>query len=224
MATPRLGPIEHRLAAILAAGVGRREFIALVCGVAGGWPLAAHAQQRERVRRIGVLLGVAENDPQLRTRIKAFQQALQELGWVEGRNIRIDYRWTSNDADLARRYGSELIALAPEVVFAAPHSSVAALHQQTHKIPIVFVQSGDPVQAGFAQSLARPGGNITGFVGFEATISAKYLQLLKDVAPHLARVAVVQAGRGHWEACAICCRHGRAAVWNTGRDRDGFGG
>jgi putative ABC transport system substrate-binding protein len=169
----------------------RREFIA-IAGGAVAWPLAAWAQQVERMRRIGVLMGRSANDPEGQAFVAAFLQGLQELGWSDGRNVTIDTRWfTGNSAD-ARKYAAELVALAPDVILAHSSSAVAALGQITRTVPIVFVNVTDPVGAGYVDSLARPGGNITGFVSFEYSISGKWLQLLKEIAPGVTRVAVLR--------------------------------
>src|SRR6478672_461422 len=145
----------------------RREFITLVGGAAAAWPLAARAQQPDRIRQIGVLLNLAADDPEGRVAIAAFREGLQQLGWAEGRNVRIDVRWGEDDVERERRYAAELIALAPDVVLAAGSVSVAALQRATRAIPIVFVGVVDPVGAGFVEALARPGGNATGFMLFE---------------------------------------------------------
>jgi putative tryptophan/tyrosine transport system substrate-binding protein len=146
----------------------RREFITLLGGGAAGWPLAVRAQQPERMRRIGVLTsGAIADDPDGRARSAAFLQGLQQLGWTDGRNIRIDYRWGAGDADNLRKYAAELVALAPDVILASGTATVAPLLQETRTVPIVFVQVTDPVGAGFVDSLAKPGGNATGFVLFE---------------------------------------------------------
>ena len=142
----------------------RREFITLLGGAAAAWPLAARAQQRERMRRIGVLLPAAADDPEAQARVAAFLQGLQQLGWTIGRNVRIDYRWAATNADRIRRHAAELVALAPDVILAAGSPAVAALQQATRTVPIVFASVADPVGAGFVESLARPGGNATGFM------------------------------------------------------------
>jgi putative tryptophan/tyrosine transport system substrate-binding protein len=170
----------------------RREFVALLSG-AVVWPLAARAQQRDRMRRIGVLTNLAEDDPVVRARLTAFLQGLQELGWTDGRNIRIDTRWGADDPDLSRRYAAELIALVPDLVLAATTANVGALQQATRTVPIVFAGVSDPVGAGLVASLARPGGNTTGFSLSEYGISVKWLELLKQIAPRVSRVAVIQA-------------------------------
>jgi putative ABC transport system substrate-binding protein len=176
----------------------RREFITLLGGAAVAWPLVVRAQQRERVRHIGVLMGFTEGDAGWQVNVAALRAGLQELGWVDGRNVRIDYRWPAGDRDRLRRYSAEIVALAPDVIFACPHFAVTALLEQTRDIPIVAVQSGDLVEAGFAQTHARLGGNVTGFTMFEATINTKYLQLLKDIAPQVARVCVMQSENSAW--------------------------
>src|SRR5262245_17244474 len=170
----------------------RREFITLAGGAAAAWPLAARAQQAERVRRVGVLMNLTADDDEASRRVTALAQGLQQLGWTDGRNVRIDYRWGAIDADRARRYAAELVALAPDVVLAAGSSAVAALQHSTRPVPMVFVNVADPVGAGFVDSLARPGGNATGFIVFEYVISAKWLELLKEIAPQLKRVAVLR--------------------------------
>src|SRR5262245_56851938 len=169
----------------------RREFITLLGGAAA-WPLAARAQQPDRVRRVGVLMNLAVGDPEGEARIAAFVQALQRLGWSEGRNLRIDYRWAADDAGAFHRYAEELLALAPDVILAAATPSVQALQQATRTVPIVFAIVADPVGAGFVDSLARPGGNATGFTPFEYGISGKWLELLKEIAPRVTRVAVLR--------------------------------
>jgi putative ABC transport system substrate-binding protein len=152
----------------------------------------AEAQPSERLRRIGVLLYLQEDDPEARTYVAAFLQGLQKLGWIVGRNVQIDYRWTAGDADRVRKYAAELIALAPDVILTAGSAHVGPLQQATRSVPIVFVQATDPVGAGLVNSLARPGGNATGFTNFELDISTKWLELLKQVAPRLTRVAVLR--------------------------------
>jgi putative ABC transport system substrate-binding protein len=170
--------------------VTRRAFITLLGGAAA-WPLAARAQP-ERMRRIGVLMNRAADDPYGQARLAAFQQALQQLGWSDGRNVRIDIRWHENDADRARRYAQELVALAPDVVLAENTISVMALYHVTRTLPIVFALVPDPVGAGFVDSLSRPGGNITGFMVFEYGFSGKWLELLKQIAPQVTRAAVIR--------------------------------
>jgi putative ABC transport system substrate-binding protein len=183
--------------------VKRREFITLLGGAAA-WPLAARAQQGERVRRIGVFVAGVVDDPEYQGRNAGFLQGLGELGWIVGRNVRIDYRWATNDAERFR-YAAELVALKPDVILATSGAIVGALQQASRTVPIVFVTVIDPVGGGWVTSLARPGGNATGFSSFEFSISGKWLKLLKEIAPGLTRVAVVRdpsvpAGSGGFAA------------------------
>ena len=170
----------------------RREFITLLGGAAATWPLAARAQQPERMRRIGVLMNIAENDPQSKVRTLAFVRGLEERGWTLGGNLQIEYRWAAGNANLYRRYAPELVALAPDVLLATGGTGVGALQQVTSTIPIVFVGTTDPVNRGLIASMARPGGNTTGFIEFEYSLSGKWLELLKQIAPSVSRVAVVR--------------------------------
>jgi putative tryptophan/tyrosine transport system substrate-binding protein len=171
----------------------RREFITLAGGAAAAWPLVARAQQTDRVRRIGALLSTATDDPEGQARIAAFLQGLQQLGWADGRNVRIDTRWGgASDADGNRRYAAELVALAPDVILASGGSVVGPLLQATRTVPIVFTLTVDPVGAGYVASLARPGGNLTGFTGYEYGLSGKWLELLKEIAPRVTRAAVLR--------------------------------
>jgi putative tryptophan/tyrosine transport system substrate-binding protein len=156
------------------------------------WPLAARAQQADRVRRVGVLMNLTADDPEASTRVTALAQGLQQLGWTDGRNVRIDYRWGAADADRSRKYAAELVTLAPDVILASGTPAVAALQQATRTVPIVFVNAVDPVGAGLVDSLAQPGGNATGFILFEYGISAKWLELLREIAPQLKRAAVLR--------------------------------
>jgi len=169
----------------------RRQFITLLCGAAA-WPLAARAQQAERMRRIGVFMNLAADDPESLARITAFQQRLQQLGWTVGRNVQIDYRWNAGDADRLRTYAAELVALAPDIILANGNPTVGALQQATRTVPIVFAAVADPVGGGFVESLARPGGNATGFTNFEFGMSAKWLELLKQIMPGVMRAAVLR--------------------------------
>src|SRR5262245_18278244 len=169
----------------------RREFITLI-GSAAAWPLAAGAQQPERMRRIGVLMNTAADDTVFQIRIGAFLQELALLGWTIGRNVRIDIRWSGGKADDARRYAAELVAFAPDVILAHGVSTVRPLLQVTRTVPIVFPIASDPVGIGLVDSLARPGGNATGFMSFEFTLSGKWLELLKEIAPGVTRAAVLQ--------------------------------
>jgi putative tryptophan/tyrosine transport system substrate-binding protein len=170
----------------------RREFIAFLGGGIAGWPLAARAQQPERVRRIGVLMPLAADDPEARARLIAFMQALQHLGWADGRNVEIDTRWGALNAGDIRKFAAELVELAPDVIFTMSSVTVAALLQATRTIPIVFTIVADPVGAGYVDSLARPGGNATGFTIYEYSISGKWLELLKEIAPRVTRAAVLR--------------------------------
>jgi putative ABC transport system substrate-binding protein len=172
--------------------MNRRAFITLLGGAAAAWPLAARAQQGERMRRIGVLMTLAEDDPQGQARFAAFVEGLQQFGWRNGGNIRLDVRWTAGNLDEIRKYAAELVALAPDVILASTSPSVAALQAATRSLPIVFALTADPVGAGFVESLARPGGNVTGFVPFEWGLAAKWLELLKEIAPTLARAAIIR--------------------------------
>jgi ABC-type uncharacterized transport system substrate-binding protein len=172
--------------------VKRREFITLLGGAAAGWPLTARAQQPERMRRVGVLMSTTADDPEGQARHDVLLQGLQESGWSVGRNARIDYRWAGGDAELIRKYAAELVALAPDVILTTGTPATAALQQLTRSVPIIFVQVPDPVSSGFVESLARPGGNVTGFTTFEFGMSGKWLELLKEIAPGLTRVAVLR--------------------------------
>jgi putative ABC transport system substrate-binding protein len=170
----------------------RREFITIFSGAAVSWPLAARAQQGERIRRIGVLMAIAADDPEGQARLAAFAQGLQQLGWTIGQNARVDYRWAGADADKMRKYAAELVALTPDVILAHSSAAIASLLQVTRSVPIVFVNVADPVGAGYVDSLARPGGNATGFTVFEYSIAAKWLGLLKEIAPGVTRAAVLR--------------------------------
>ena len=184
--------------------MNRRKFITLG-SAAAAWPLAARAQRGERMRRIGVLLSTREGDPQRRAQLAAFAQRLMELGWVDSHNARLDVRWTAGSIDDARKYAAELVALAPDVIITDTSFNVAAVQQATRTVPIVFGGVIDPVGAGLVDSLARPGGNTTGFTAFEYAIGAKWLELLKEVAPRVTRAAVLRdstiaAGIGQFAA------------------------
>ena len=164
----------------------RREFIALF-GTATVWPFAARAQQR----RIGVLLGTAETDPEAQSEIAAFRQEFEQLGWIDGRTARVEYRWTAGSADRMRMSAKELVALQPDAILAITTPAVAALLRETRTVPIVFVRVSDPVGEGFVDDRAKPGGNVTGFINFEASLAGKWLELLKEIAPHITKVAVM---------------------------------
>jgi putative ABC transport system substrate-binding protein len=167
----------------------RREFITLLGSMAVSWPLAARAQQPERMRRIGVLMGYPESDSEAQTKIAAFRDGLQKLGWTEGRNTRIDTRWaTPADAESMERFAKELVALQPDLILSSTTPTTAALLQQTRTIPIVFATVADPVGSGFVASFPRPGGNVTGFVVFEASLAGKWLELLKEIVPRVNRI------------------------------------
>ena len=173
----------------------RREVIALIGGAAAplvSWPLRARAQQAERIRRIGVLMSTRAGDPEGETRLAAFLQGLQEFGWAVGRNVRIELRWTAGNADDIRKYAAELVGLAPDVILASGGSVVGPLLQVTRTVPVVFTQTPDPVAAGFVASLARPAGNATGFTQVEYGTGAKWLELLKEIAPRVTRAAVLR--------------------------------
>ena len=169
----------------------RRAFISLLGGAAATWPLAARAQQAERMRRVGVLTALADNDPEAMAWLKAFQEELQRLGWEQGRNIRIELRSAGSDQHRLRTGAAELVAMTPDVLFANATPALVALNSETRSLPIVFVQVSDPVKLGFVANLARPGGNVTGFANFEHPIGGKWLDLLKDTAPGMSRVAVI---------------------------------
>jgi putative ABC transport system substrate-binding protein len=172
--------------------VKRREFISLVGGAAAAWPLAAGAQQSDRMRRIGVLMGYAESGSSGQALIAAFRDGLQKLGWTEGRNTRIDIRWAApDDMESIRRFAKELVALRPDLIISSTTPITAALQQQTRTIPIIFPALSDPVGSGLVASFSRPGGNITGFNVSEPTQTGKWVQLLKEIAPHVARVAML---------------------------------
>jgi putative ABC transport system substrate-binding protein len=170
----------------------RREFIAFVGSTAAAWPLTVRAQQREQVRRIGVLMNVAPEHPEGQPAVAAFQQALQQLGWSDGRNARFEIRWGENDVDRDRKYAAELVAFAPDVILAAGTIGVTALQRVTRTVPIVFVRVADPIGAGIVDTLARPGGNVTGFMNYEYSLSGKWLEVLKQIEPQLTRAAVIR--------------------------------
>jgi ABC-type uncharacterized transport system substrate-binding protein len=185
--------------------IHRREFINLLGGVAVAWPLAASAQPRDRVCRIGVLTGLMEEDPESQARLSAFVQGLQQSGWTANRNVHLECRWADGNVETMRKYAAELVALAPDVILAHSSAAVAPLLQQTRSIPIVFTIVADPVGAGFVNSLAHPGGNATGFTNFEYAMGGKWLELLKEIAPNLTRAAVLReaaipAGPGQFGA------------------------
>jgi putative ABC transport system substrate-binding protein len=184
----------------------RREFFAFIGGAAATWPLAARTQEIDRVRRIGILLAVSPEDTEFQSWIGAFLQALALLGWTIGQNIRVETRWARGSASEIRRHATELVALAPDIIVAHGASTVRPLLQSTRTVPVVFPIAGDPVGAGFVESLARPGGNATGFMSTEFSMAAKWLELLKEIAPHVSRVAVLRdatQGSGNSQFAAI---------------------
>ena len=175
----------------MASYIRRRKFLATLGGAVAAWPLAARAQQPDRVRRIGVLITLAADDPEGQARVAAFRQGLQQLGWTGGHDVQIETRWATSNIE-ARKHAAELVALAPDLILATGSPTVAALQQATRSVPIVFVNVADPVGAGFVDGLARPGGNITGFALYEYSMSGKFLELLKEIAPRVTRVAVLR--------------------------------
>jgi putative ABC transport system substrate-binding protein len=170
----------------------RREFIALLSGAAAAWPHIGRGQQTDQVRRIGVLMNVAAEHPEGRPAIATFRQALQQLGWSDGRNVRIEIRWGENDVDRDRKYAADLVAFAPDVILAAGTIGVTALQRVTRTVPIVFVRVADPIGAGLVDTLARPGGNVTGFMNYEYSLSGKWLEVLKQIEPQLTHAAVIR--------------------------------
>ena len=176
----------------MAINIRRRDFITLLSSAAAVWPVATRAQQSERMRRIGVLMNIAADDPEAQARMTAFAQELAQLGWIAGRNVKIDSRWLAADNERVRRYAAELVALAPDVIVANSSQVVAALIEATRTVPIVFAVIPDPIGAGFVNSLARPGGNATGFLLYEYGLSGKWLELLKQIAPQTTRVALIR--------------------------------
>jgi putative ABC transport system substrate-binding protein len=171
--------------------VRRRAFITLLGTAAAAWPLAARAQQGDRIRRLGILMAGAESDPQYQADVAVFREGLQKLGWVDGQNIRIEVRWAGFDAETMRRYAKELIALQPDLILSNDTPTTATLLQQTRSVPIVFATVADPVGSGFVASIGRPGGNATGFAVYEASLGGKWLELLKETVPSVSRVVVI---------------------------------
>ena len=185
--------------------VRRREFLSLLGGAVAAWPLAAGAQPRERLRRIGVLINFAAEDPAAQSRLTAFLQELAQLGWTEGRNVHIDVRWAAGDAERTRKHAAELVVLAPDVILTAGSPTTRPVLQATRSVPVVFVQVADPVGGGFIENLAHPGGNATGFANFEYGMAGKWLELLKEIVPGIKRAAVLRnlvtaAGPGQFGA------------------------
>jgi putative ABC transport system substrate-binding protein len=167
----------------------RRQFITVLAGAAVAWPIVAGAQQPERMRRIDVLMAYAESDPEGQALVAAFREGLQKLGWTESRNVRIETRWATADLELMQRFATEIVALQPDLILTQNTPTTAAMLQQTRSIPIIFATGSDPVGSGFVASFARPGGNVTGFIDMEASLASKWLGLLKEIAPRVARVA-----------------------------------
>ena len=177
----------------------RREFITLFGGAVVAWPLAARAQQSDKMRRIGVLVGLAENDPDAKARLTGFREALAKVGWSEGRNVSVDYRFGAGSAEHVEALAKELVALQPDVILGQGTPVVAALQRESRAIPIVFVNVSDPIGSGLVASLARPGGNLTGLLQYEASIAGKWLAMLKEIAPRLARAALVMNPIGSYD-------------------------
>ena len=175
----------------MASHIGRRKFLVTLGGAAAAWPLAARAQQGDRMRRLGILMVGAESDPQYQADVAVFREGLQKLGWVDGQNIRIEVRWAGFDAETMRRYAKELIALQPDLILSNDTPTTATLLQQTRTVPIVFATVADPVGSGFVASFARPEGNATGFAVYEASLGGKWLELLKETVPSVSRVVVI---------------------------------
>jgi putative ABC transport system substrate-binding protein len=188
----------------------RRNFLRFI-GSAAAWPIAAHAQQSERMRRVGVLIPFPKDNPEGLARIAAFVKELQQLGWTDGRNLQIEYRWDTGDLNFISKAAAELVTLSPDVIFSTSTPALAALQQATRTVPIVFVQVADPVSGGFVASLAKPGGNMTGFTNVDYEMSAKWLGLLKEIAPHVQRVGVIRdptvtSGVGQYAAIQSAAR------------------
>jgi putative ABC transport system substrate-binding protein len=208
----------------MAIRVGRRHFIFTFGGAAVTWPLAARAQRQTQMRRVGVLMNFGSAEPEGQSRLTAFLLALQKLGWTEGGNVQIDTRWAADDADRYRQYSEELVALSPDFIVAAGSSSPVALQRVSRSVPIVFANVVDPVGAGFVTSLAQPGGNTTGFAAFEYSISGKWLELLREIAPSLTRAAVLRdpalaAGIGQFAAIQAMAPPSFARHARPGGDR-----
>jgi len=175
----------------MAIGIARRDFLAALAGTAAAWPLAARAQQ-DRMRRIGVLMSLAADDKESQVRLAAFRRALQELGWAADRNLQIDIRWGADDIEVTRRYAAELAVLAPDVILASGNTAAKPLQKATRAVPIVFVQVAEPLGEGLVESFAQPGGNVTGFASIEYGMSAKWLELLKEIAPRVRQLVVIR--------------------------------
>ena len=194
----------------------RRDFITLLGGAAA-WPLTVRAQQSGGMRRIGILMAYPESDPEAQTRVAAFRDGLQKLGWTEGRNTQIDTRWAApDDAESMRRFAKELVALQPDLILSNTTPTTTALLQQTRTIPIVFTIVGDPIGSGFVASFPRPGGNVTGFIVTEPTMAGKWVELLKEIAPNVARVAMLFNPASPRQMTEAACR---LAQWKIKEDR-----
>jgi putative ABC transport system substrate-binding protein len=207
---------------MISGPIQRREFIALLCGAAPAvGPFAARAQHDGRVRRIGALMGYDETDQESQARFRAFRQGLADLGWVEARNLRVDVRWAGTGVDVAGRqsHARELVALAPEAILASTSVTALALRDATRTIPIVFVNLNDPVVTGVVSALARPEANVTGFMSYEYSMAGKWLSLLKDMAPRLARVADFQPR--HSALCPVLCKNRAGRERTIGRQDHG---
>jgi putative ABC transport system substrate-binding protein len=184
----------------------RREFVTLVGGAAA-WPLAAHAQQTSAMKRMAVLMGIGEDDPEAKARLTAFREGLEKLGWKEGHNVRIDYRYAAGELDRIKSYSAEIVRMSPDVILANSGPALAALREETRTIPIVFAQVADPVASGLVDSLAYPGGNITGFTQFEPSVGEKWLETLKEIAPGMTRAAVLGNSQNpNWSASIAAIR------------------
>jgi putative ABC transport system substrate-binding protein len=190
----------------------RRAFIALLGGAAVAWPLAARAQKSDRVRRIGVLMNRAADNPEGQDRLAAFHQGLQELGWNVARNVRIDTRWSEDNPDRSAKYAAELLALTPDIILASGTLAVTALQHISRTLPIVFAAVADPVGAGFVDSLAQPGGNATGFMVYEYSLAAKWMEFLKEIAPSVTRVAIIRNAANPAGLAAFAALQERSAV------------
>jgi ABC-type uncharacterized transport system substrate-binding protein len=203
----------------MASYIGRRKFLATLGGAAAAWPLGVSAQQRERMRRVGVLSPFAADDAVGQARLTAFAQALQQAGWTLGQNLRLDYRWGDGTPETMRKYAAELAALASDVILAVTSAAVSPLLQVTRTIPIVFGFVADPVGAGYVESLARPGANATGFTGIEYSLAGKWLELIKDIAPSVKRVAVLRdSALPPAPPSSACCRPSRpCSAWSCAR-------
>src|SRR5262245_13946514 len=212
----------------------RRDCITLLAGGAAAWPLAARAQQTERTRRIGVLMLYPESDPQGQLRATALRQGLEKLGWTIGRNVQINFQWGLGDADWIRSAAAQLLRLAPDLILANGDAATRVTQQSTRTVPIIFIAGGDPVAEGLVQSLAHPGGNSTGFLVLEPSLGPKLLELLKEIAPRVARIAVLfnpdnpgnrqLATWGDSRCSEVCRRCGGGLIAQLGRDRGGDDG